>query len=128
MQRTGRAAPCPIIRYVRADTSGQPADTTISKNINKNSILKLARGLLYSHQTLLTPSPRRTAMHMIAHAPTNAVNTRWSADGLIAAIPPSLRHFAFQPPANAAVLHRPSRRLQDARFTSRTVMPTFRVF
>jgi hypothetical protein len=66
-------------------------------------------------------------MHMTAHAPANAVNTRWSADELIAAIPPSLRHFAFQPPANAAVLHRSSRRLQDPRFAARSAMPIFRV-
>ena len=55
---------------------------------------------------------------------------QWSADDLVAAVPvslPPLHTFTFQLPANAAQLHRPSRRLQASRYCPQPALPLFRV-
>lgn len=55
---------------------------------------------------------------------------QWSADDLVAAVPappPPLHTFAFELPANAAQLHRPSRRLQTSRYCAQSALPLFRV-
>ncbi len=55
---------------------------------------------------------------------------QWSADDLVAAVPvplPPLHTFNFQLPANAAQLHRPSRRLQTSRYCAQPALPLFRV-
>lgn len=58
--------------------------------------------------------------------PLPYVAPRWSADELVAAVPAALHTFAFVPPANAAQLHRPSRRLALS-YVARPALPLFRV-
>ncbi len=55
---------------------------------------------------------------------------QWSADDLVAAVPvplPPLYTFSFEPPANAAQLHRPGRRLQASRYCAQPALPLFRI-
>jgi hypothetical protein len=116
-----------VRRSVRLSGRGRPELHQENRKINKNNYLEMACHLLYPYQTLLTLPPRRIAMNTAAHTSAANTNARWSTDELIAAIPPSLRYFAFQPPANAAVPHRPSRRLQNARYVAPSALATFRV-
>lgn len=54
----------------------------------------------------------------------------WSADDLVAAVPmslPPLHTFTFELPANAALWHRPSCRLQTSRYCAQSALPLFRV-
>jgi hypothetical protein len=63
-----------------------------------------------------------------ATAATSVFAPHWSADALAAAMPrtlPPLRSFDFQPPANAAALHRPRR--SDASYITQATLNTFRV-
>ncbi len=67
---------------------------------------------------------------MSTHATANAsaFTPHWSADELAAAVPqspPALHTFAFQPPANAAALHR-ARRIASA-YVANAAMTPFRV-
>jgi hypothetical protein len=53
----------------------------------------------------------------------------WSADDLVAIVPqrlPPLHTFEFMLPANAALLHRPSRRLIRS-YSSPSALPLFRI-
>jgi hypothetical protein len=58
-----------------------------------------------------------------------AVAPHWSADELAAAIPrslPPLHTVEFMPPANAAQMHRPSRRMSHG-YSIQPALPLFRV-
>lgn len=64
--------------------------------------------------------------HTIQNA--SAFTPNWSADELTAAVPqtlPALHNFTFQPPANAAALHRP-RRIKPA-YAAHAALAPFRV-
>lgn len=53
----------------------------------------------------------------------------WSADDLIAIVPrplPPLHTFEFMLPANAALLHRPSRRAARS-YSNQSALPLFRI-
>lgn len=57
----------------------------------------------------------------------SAFAPHWTAEALAAAMPRalSLRDFEFQPPANAAALHRPRR--ADRAYAAQAALPLFRV-
>jgi hypothetical protein len=65
----------------------------------------------------------RTAQQPVA----SAFTPNWTAEALAAAMPRalSLRDFEFQPPANAAALHRPRR--SDRGYVVQAALPLFRV-